>query len=87
MFSRCKRKALWDRRDLSFPSRMKETRLGTVLLAMLRFLKSLTSVRTRTMVADSLSKVLEPMGYAPGRLEARLARSVAVAFPVFTGLA
>ncbi|CAE7475994.1 ucpB [Symbiodinium pilosum] len=42
----CKRKALWDRRDLSFPARMKET---------------------RTMVAESLSKVLEPMGYAPGR--------------------
>mmetsp|Transcript_27880 Transcript_27880/g.49453 ORF Transcript_27880/g.49453 Transcript_27880/m.49453 type:complete len:404 (+) Transcript_27880:43-1254(+) len=42
----CKRKALWDRRDLSFPARMKET---------------------RTMVAESLSRVLEPMGFAPGR--------------------
>ncbi|CAE7435437.1 ucpB [Symbiodinium sp. CCMP2456] len=42
----CRRKALWDRRDLSFPARMKET---------------------RTMVAESLSKVLEPMGFAPGK--------------------
>eukprot|EP00439_Symbiodinium_sp_Y106_P082423 s756_g21.t2 len=42
----CRRKALWDRRDLSFPARMRET---------------------RTMVAESLSKVLEPMGFAPGK--------------------
>lgn len=41
-----RRKALWDRRDLSFPQRMMET---------------------RTMVAESLAKVLEPMGFAPGR--------------------
>ncbi|CAK9082567.1 unnamed protein product [Durusdinium trenchii] len=41
-----KRKALWDRRDLSFPLRLKET---------------------RTMVAECLANVLEPMGFAPGR--------------------
>lgn len=41
-----KRKELWDRRDLSYPLRLKET---------------------RTLVADVLSRVLEPMGFAPGR--------------------
>ncbi|CAE8617009.1 unnamed protein product, partial [Polarella glacialis] len=40
-----KRKALWARRDLSYPLRLKET---------------------RTMVAESLAVVLEPMGFAPG---------------------
>jgi len=41
-----RRKALWDRRDLSFPQRLMET---------------------RTMVAESLANVLEPMGFASGR--------------------
>lgn len=53
-----RRKALWDRRDLSFPQRMRETRRDTARHS---------SLSVRSMVAESLSSVLEPMGFAPGR--------------------